>query len=102
MALLYISEYSRVATDSHGQPVATGLEASYDQVPVSIGIGSVLSAQLKASTKFVRLNADTTFSFVCGDANVVATTDNKRVPANGTEFFGISPAVTHIAVIANS
>lgn len=101
MALLYIRQYTRLATDTNGQTVLAGLEPGLDLAPVAIGAGT--NVALASGTKFVRLHSDAVCSYVCGlDSSAAATTSNARLAANQTEFFGISSAVTYIAVIGNT
>lgn len=100
MALLYIRQYTRLAHDENGQVILAGLEPGQDLDPVSVGAATRVT--LATGTKFVRLHTDAICSYACGVSTVTATTNNARLAANQTEFFGISSAVTHIAVIGNT
>lgn len=103
MAFMYVSEYRIVsAIGPSGSPI--GQEPSIDQAPVAIGGVSEETAAFQSSTLFVRIDVDTACSIVFinpGDNTTVATTSNKRMPANATEYFGVRPGMK-VAVIANS
>lgn len=102
MSLLYIRQYTRLAHDENGHAIAAGLEPGLDITPVAIG-GASANVALRAGTRFVRLHCDAICNFVCGgDNTTAATTSNARMVAGQTEFFGISPGVGYIAVIAGA
>ena len=98
MALLYISEYQGVA-QVHGGLSAPQEPALVDQTPLSIG-GAVQSAAFQASTKVIRVHCDAICSIAFG-TNPTATTSNKRLAANQTEYFGVLPG-QFLSVIANT
>lgn len=100
MATLYIRQYTRLAHDESGHPIAAGVEPGFDNtLAIAAGTGNVA---VRAGTKFVRLHTDAICNFACGpDSSAAATTSNARMVAGQTEFFGASPGM-YIAVIAGS
>jgi hypothetical protein len=105
MAKLYISEFSDVLQNSSGVVAIAREPSLVDQTPVTIGAGSLQSAAFGAGTRFVRIHTDTICSIVFGQLNgpnnPVATTNNARLAANQTEYFGVNPGDA-VAVIVNS
>lgn len=102
MAKLYISEYSAMAKawatpDSIAAPQEPCIT---DQTPVVIGAGSLQSAAFNGATRVIRVHTDAICSIAIG-ANPTATADNKRMPANATEYFGVAPG-QKLAVITNT
>lgn len=97
MATLYICEYSDVL---HGPGESSvGMEPGTDQTPITISTSSQ-SLAFKANTRLVRIHTDAICSIVFG-ANPTATTSNKRLPANQTEYFGVVPGMK-LAVVTNT
>ena len=86
MAVLFITEYARLAIESQGIPVLVGLEPSRTQT-VAIWAGS-LQATLNAGTKFLRLHTDAICHVKFG-TNPTASATEMRMAANQTEFFGV-------------
>lgn len=90
MAKLYITEYQDMPRDSKGIAIVAGNEADgggVDQV-VDFTAGATQSAAFGAETRFVRINTDSIGSLAFG-ANPTATTSNKRMAANTTEYWGV-------------
>jgi len=106
MAFLYIAEFSKFGTIKAPTSSGWGDSAPIAAVPpvaeqkLAIGVGSVPSAAFNAETKMVRLHADDICSIEFGSAPE-ATTDNMRMAAGQTEYFGVSPG-QKIAVITNT
>ena len=86
MAVLFITEYRKLAIEGSGTSVLVGQEPGNDQT-VAIAAGSTQSAALSLATKFVRVHTDAICHILFG-ANPTATTGNKRLAAGQTEFFG--------------
>ena len=86
MAVLFVTEYARLAIESQGIPVLVGLEPSKTQT-VAVGAGS-LQATLGLGTKFVRLHTDAICHVKFG-TNPTASATEMRMAANQTEFFGV-------------
>ena len=86
MAVLFITEYSRLAIEAQGFPVLVGLEPSRTQT-VAIGGGSV-QVTLGAGARFVRLHTDAICHVKFG-TNPTASATEMRMAANQTEFFGV-------------
>lgn len=92
MALLYISEYASTYQD-HGTGGTAGFEpAITDQTPISTAGGSVQSAAFNVNTKLIRVHNDSTNACcIVFGVNPTATTSNKRLAPNQTEYFGVVP-----------
>jgi hypothetical protein len=105
MASLYVSEYRQLAS----VPSATNYAPMSAQAPqepplaeyvVNIAGSSTASQLFGQYTALLRVNCDATCSIAIG-FNPTATTTNKRLATNQTEFFGVSPG-QQIAVISNA
>lgn len=104
MGKLYITEYVRQAKDNRGQAIAAGEEPAIAIQTVTYTT-STQSAALNSKTRFVRVHTDAICSILFS-ANPTATTDHTRLPANQTEFFGVTEesvrAGLKIAAVANT
>lgn len=101
MALLYISEYANTYQD-HGAGGTAGQEpAITDQTPISTAGASVQSAAFNTNTKLIRVHNDSTnpCCIVFG-SNPTATTNNKRLAPNQTEYFGVIPGQKLAVILA--
>lgn len=100
MAVLFITEFSD-ATLPEGR-----IAAGHKPMPpvaeqtVAIGGGTLQSAAFNAATNMIRVHADVVCSVSVG-ANPTATATTMRIPANGTEYFRVTPG-QKIAVITNT
>ena len=104
MPKLYVTEFARVGLDGGGRLAQSAEDPGIDQAPITISGVSAQSVALAAGTALVRLHTDSTCSIAAG-ANPVATTSNRRMQANSTEWFAVdraSPASKKFAVISNS
>lgn len=108
MAKLYIAEFKDLATvgapsgwPSHrsSYPPIAGTPPVIEQT-LNVGMSSAPSNAFNAKTNFIRVATDTACSIAIGESPT-ATTDNMRLAANQTEYFGVTPG-QKIAVIANS
>lgn len=99
MAKLYISEYTRMPTDTRVS-VPTGAEPAIATQAVAISGTSAQSAAFNTNTRFIRVHTDAICSVKFG-ASPTATTDDARLAANQTEFFGVV-AGQKVAVITNT
>lgn len=87
MANLYITEYATSGwTTASGLPC--GMEPGLDQAPIAFSAATA-SAVFQATTRFIRVNTDGICSIKFGPTGTVATTANKRLNANQTEYFGV-------------
>ena len=100
MAVLYISEYTELPTALYAGYRTMSPEPPVTEQTVSIGGGSTASNPFNGSTHFVRLHCDTICSVAFGP-NPTATTINKRLATNQTEYFSVNPGDS-VAVIANT
>jgi hypothetical protein len=64
------------------------------------GASSVQSAVFAAATRMIGVHADAIVSVAIG-ANPTATTSDRRLPANATEYFLVAPG-QRLAVINNT
>jgi hypothetical protein len=103
MATLYITEYARQGRDLSGYVQQGTPEAPPTaEQTVAIGVGSVQSAVLNASTTLVVLTADAVCSVAFG-ANPTATAAKRRIPANVPVSIAVAPnSGLKIAVITNT
>lgn len=102
MAKLYITEMNYVPLTTNGPLQIALLQGSTDQTPVAISGAAASSAAFATATKFVRVHTDAICSILYAPAGVGnATTNNARMPADATEYFGVNPG-DKISVIANT
>lgn len=99
MTTLYIAEYERLAQAPEMTPQVAA-EPPLAEQTVAIGGGSVQSAAFAARTRYVRIHTDSICSIAFG-ANPTATATNKRMAADQTEYFGVTPT-QKVAVITNT
>jgi hypothetical protein len=104
MSTLYITEYIGVGVVGRfagaAGLVAMAEEPGTDQTPITISGTAAQSAAFASTTKFIRVHTDAICSILVG-VNPTATTSNKRLAANQTEYFGV-PAGMKLSVIANT
>jgi hypothetical protein len=105
MATLSICEFDTLAITDYSIPDFGKLNANtrYQTVPISaVSTGSALFA---STTKFIRLTADASCSFVYtppGSGSIAATTSTAYLPGNQhAEYLGVDPD-GFISVITNS
>lgn len=100
MAVCFISEYPGGSQSGiHGQ-VAAVMEPEITTQTVAITAGSVQSAAFNAGTRMVRVHVDAVCSILVG-SNPTALATSKRLAANQTEYFFVSPG-HKLAVITNT
>lgn len=99
MAFLYILEASSLGQVANGQIQSVNLPAITVQKIAISGV-STQSAPFNSATKAVRLHCDAICSFKGGN-DPTATTNDPRMAADQTEYFGVQPG-DKIAVIANT
>jgi hypothetical protein len=100
LAYLYITEHVDLAVDARGQVISLGEDTGLDQPRLAISGSSGQSLATRKATKFIRLHTDAICSVSFG-SNPTATTSNRRMAANQTEFFAIKGG-NKVAVISNS
>jgi hypothetical protein len=100
MAILYVSEYTAPAF-FNAEPLQMGSEPPVNEQTIAIsGSSTQLPSQLSASTNFVRIHNDSSGPCcVAFGPNPTATTGNKRLAPNQTEYFAVLPR-SQIAVIS--
>ena len=104
MSTLYIAEYRLLAsvpsaTNYAPQPAQAPQEPPLVEQTLPISGSSTASAPFNGFTALIRVQCDATCSVLVG-TSPSATTVNKRMAANQTEFFGVAPG-QQIAVISN-
>lgn len=97
MATLYISEYAQLGF-SPSAPIV--VEPPLVEQTVSLSGSSAQSAAFGASTTMIRVHTDAICSILIG-SNPTATTAKKRLPADHTEYFAVTPG-HKIAGITNT
>lgn len=100
MAFAYIKEYLRQPKDGVSGILPAGMEPALATQKVAIGAGSIQSAAFNARTTFVCINVDAPCSYLFG-ANPTATANEMRMPADGTQYFGVVPG-DKVAFITNT
>ncbi len=101
MATLYISEYQQVARgQSSTDQIQIVAEPPLVEQTVAITGSSAQSNAFGANTHYIRIHTDVICSVLVGAAPV-ATAANKRLPADWTDYFGVTPGAK-IAVISNT
>lgn len=99
MSNLYITEYENPHSAlGYPMPVATQDGNSTDQTPLDYSGGAAASAAFGARTTFIRLHTDAICSIAFGKAPT-ATTSNRRMAANQTEYYFVRPGDKVSAVI---
>lgn len=97
---LDVTEYPRLAADGPGDTVMAGLEPATAQQQVTVGGASAQSQPFADTTRFVRVHTDVACRIAFGSSPTASAT-SMRMPANATEFFGVTPG-HRIAVIATT
>lgn len=98
MAVLYVGEYTALATRVSEAPFVQAPPVA--EQTVAIGAGSVQSSAFNAATRIIRVHTDAICSILIG-ANPTATATKGRMAAGSTEYFGVTPG-DKIAVITNT
>ena len=101
MAILSVSEYSRLGRDSQANVIQTGPEPARVYQELAIGAGSVQSAAFDSATRFLRVHADAPCRVLFGTNPTAAVGTSPRMAANSTEFFEVQP-LQKIAVITSA
>jgi hypothetical protein len=100
MAILYVSEYTAPAF-FNAQPLQMGSEpANVEQTVAISGSSTQLPNNLQANTNFVRVHNDSSGPCcIAFGPNPTATSGNKRLAPNQTEYFAVNPR-SQIAVVS--
>lgn len=88
MATLYITEFERLGSGDFGGGIQAPLEPPLAEPTVAIGASSTQSVALNQFTRAVRIHTDTACHIAVG-ANPTATTSNRRMIADSTEFISL-------------
>lgn len=100
MTKLYVTEYP-FANTTIAMEGGLGQEPGTDQV-VDYTAGAAASTAFKANTQMVRIHNDSICSVLFG-TNPTATTNNKRMAANSTEYFVVPAGQSYkVSAITNT
>lgn len=99
MAKVYVSEYGGLAVGG----MQVGQEASLTEYTISLSsVAAVATQAIDAATTIIRIHTDAICSIALVTSTTgAATTTNKRMAANATEYFGVKFG-QHVTVISNS
>ncbi len=108
MSNLYITEYPGVATNApidNGNLMQAAKEPSVVSQKISFTGTAGVSLAFNAATRLVRIHVDgiTSVHFSKPDVNgagTAATTSNKRMAADATEYFAVDPGM-FVSAITN-
>jgi hypothetical protein len=101
MAVLYISEYTELPTALYAGYRQMAPEPSVIDQTLPIGGVSSQSNAFSSHTNFVRIHSDSICSInFSTSSTVTASTINKRLAQNQTEYFSVTPGGS-VAVISN-
>lgn len=101
MSTLFVSEYAELGSSRNrqqGLPVAP--EPALAEQAISFTGTPGLSAAFNASTRFIRVHTTGICSILVGSAPT-ATTSHKRLAADQTEYFAVTPG-DKISAITNT
>jgi hypothetical protein len=102
MSVCYIEEYPSIGMTSANGPSQMAKEPSLVSQTVAIGAVAPSNA-FNVATTVVRIHVDAICSIKFGPAGTVATTSNKRLAANQTEYFEVPRGQNYIvSVISNT
>ncbi|MFA5897882.1 MAG: hypothetical protein WC829_02090 [Hyphomicrobium sp.] len=101
MATLYISEYAYIGGGANGAYIGVAPEPPLAEQALAISGTSNPSAAFNAATWFIRVHTDAICSILVGSGTPVATGVKKRLPADHTEYFAVTPG-HKLAVISNT
>lgn len=94
---VYITEYSKLATDDNGHTVASGAEPSVAEQRVTVSGTSAQSAAFTEQTDFVMIHTTEVVCLKFG-TDPTATNDRHRMAAGETRFYGVKSG-SKVAVI---
>ena len=97
MAFVYISEYADLPV-SNGRGLNIAQEPPITEQTVANGGATTQSSAFNGSTHVIRVHTDTVCSISIG-ANPTATTSTKRLAANQTEYFYVTPGHKLAAIL---
>lgn len=102
MAVLYITEFADLGSNSRGDSAQIGTQTPTAEQTVAIGGGSTQSAVFQNNTRVVRLHTDAICSVEFG-TNPTATSTKARMAANQTEYYSVpTGSLFKVAVITNT
>jgi len=103
MSVLYIAEYAEIVVAPANQRGQMVMEPPIAEQTISIsGSSAACTNPFNSATRFVRIHTDAICSIAFGAAPT-ATTGNKRLAANQTEYFGIPKGQSYkVAAITNT
>jgi len=105
MSILYVEEYQSIGSTPSNGPSQMGKEPSLASQTVAESASSTKSSAFQVGTTVVRIHTDAICSIQFGPAGSVtaATTSNRRLAANQTEYFEVPRGgIFAVAVITNT
>lgn len=100
MAVLDVTEYSRLSADAQGRIIPVGSEPNRTNQQVAVGGTSAQSSAFGDATYFVRLHSDVVCRVAFGP-NPTAAATTARLAAGASEYFGVTPG-DKVAVITST
>lgn len=91
MAIMYITEYARLAKDSAGRQTLTPLEPAIATQYISFTGTAGQSAALNADTAFVCVHVDTNANVLFGTNPTAVDGQSPRLAAGVDKYFGVKP-----------
>lgn len=101
MPTVDVTEYERLAGDSDGDVIPSGLEPSTRNQQLVPGATATTSEPLHENTRFIRVHTDTTIRLKIG-AGQAADQTCMRMQAGQTEFLGVRPGSLTVSIIAST
>jgi hypothetical protein len=96
-----VTEYQNLGMDANGARVAVGMEpARAVQQIAESGTSTACATDFQDTTRFVRIHTTANIRIAFGKTPTAAAT-SQRMPANSTEFFGVTPSL-RVAVITTT
>ena len=104
MSILDVEEYQSIGAAPSNGPSQMGKEPSLASQTVAESASSTKSSAFQVGTTVVRIHTDAICSIQFGPSgSVVATTSNRRLAANQTEYFEVPRGgIFAVAVITNT
>ena len=91
MAILYIAEYTELATDANGNVMPVGKEPAIATQKVDFTSGATQSAAFQDATTLIRMWSDTAGFFLVGANPTATTADDEPISASTAEYWGVAP-----------
>jgi len=90
MTIAYVTEHNQLAKDTVRGPLLVGEGAGTEQV-VNYTAGATQSSPFGADTHIIRFHTDAACHIAFGTNPTAAAATSRRLAANQTEFFHVTP-----------